>query len=233
MLDSKPVGHAERGRIRAMLDAARAERDREVRLRQAGARNLAVRWWAESKPADPQHPYLLRKGIGVHGARTSGGKLLIPMRDEGGELWNLQTIRFDSDKRFLAGACIRGLAARIGEEGDHARILLCEGWATGASLHEATGLPTYCAMTANNVVRVARWLRAKHPASTITICADNDAETAKKTGRNTGVEAARVAAMSIGGRLAIPPGNGDFNDYSTQLNGALAPTEDYFRDDRN
>ena len=73
-------------------------------------------------------------------------------------------------------------------------VRLCEGWATGASLHEATGLPVVAAMDAGNLGPVAELLRRSYPDAAITIVADND----DKPGReiNPGVTAATKAAVA-------------------------------------
>ena len=102
-------------------------------------------------------------------------------------------------------------------------ILLAEGYATGASLHMATGKPV--AFDAGNLEPVTRKLREKFPNAAITICADNDHQHTRKTPDgvepwNKGVELAQKAAQAVGGKVVTPiftdeeraMGLTDFND---------------------
>jgi len=199
---------AERERQRIALEQARTARQAELRARHASAAREAERLWSTASAACEFHPYLMRKTIDAHGLRERGGFLLVPLRNDRGDLMNVQKIRADGQKRFLRGGRVAGLYASIGVVGDH--LLLCEGWATAKSLHRATGLPVAVAFSSGNLLAVAEVLRRKYPASRITVCADNDF---KPDGSNPGVKAATAAAMAVGGHLAIPPSNGDFNDF--------------------
>ncbi|TAM18167.1 MAG: toprim domain-containing protein [Rhodanobacter sp.] len=203
-----PLSATERVRSDMAIDAARRERNRQIEGARKRAREEANHRWNSGKPASPDHPYLVAKRIGAGGLRTSGTWLLVPMRDVNGVLQNLQTIRVGGNKRFLKGGRMSGCYASIGLPGEH--FLVCEGWATGQSLHKATGLPVAVAFAACNLGNVAKVLRGKYPSARITVCADNDA---KPDRDNTGVNAAREAAALVGGYVAIPPIAGDWNDY--------------------
>ena len=102
--------------------------------------------------------------------------LLAPIIDIYNKLWNLQAIfpephaLLGRDKDFLGGGRLGGLFHPIGDATED--IIICEGYATGASLHTATGLLTLCALSANNLLKVARSVRAVDPRKKITICAD-------------------------------------------------------------
>src|SRR5262249_45633045 len=98
--------------------------------------------------------------------------------------------------------------------------LLCiaEGYATAASIHEATGHAVAVAFDAGNLEQVARALQAKYPDLRIVICADDDYRTAGNPGITRATEAARV----VGGLVAVPvfgadrrDGAKDFNDLAT------------------
>ncbi len=92
------------------------------------------------------------------------------------------------------------------------RILVCEGYATGASLHAATGHYVAAAMNAGNLKPVALALRSKYPAAHISIMADNDSH----LDPNIGLVKAHEAAAAIGARKpSAPPCAGDWNDYLT------------------
>ena len=177
--------------------------------------------WEAAHPAPADHPYLLRKQVGPHGLRCdSAGNLIVPLRDVEGVLHTIETITPAGEKRYLAGGAKAGHFCTIGGPlGGDSTFLICEGWATGASLHEATGLPVVAAMDAGNLGPVAEVLRRSYPDAAITIVADND----DKPGReiNPGVRAATKAATAIDARLAIPPVPGDANDLAI-LQGADA-----------
>lgn len=198
---------AQRERFRVEIEQAKRQRQAEVAQHHRQAQVRARKLWAEAaSPVD--HPYLVRKKIEAHGIRQLDGKLVVPMRDGDGVLWNVQTITSDGTKRFLFGGRKRGLYFAIGGHVDN-DLLIAEGYATAASLHESTGLPVAVAFDCGNLEPVARVLHAKFQAATITLCADNDVN----TGGNPGLTKARSAARAVGGRVAIPPaGCNDFND---------------------
>lgn len=205
-----PMTLAEREKQRIAFEQAKASRDAQVRHLQEAARSEANAQWHESLAANDHHPYLMRKGITSAGARERRGFVLVPLRDDQGRIWNLQRIRPDGQKRFLRGGRVQGLYACIGGPvADH--IVVCEGWATGKSLHAATGLPVVIAFSAGNLVAIARTMRGKYPTARITVAADNDL---KPDGSNPGLSAATSAARAVDGYVAVPPIAGDFNDYA-------------------
>jgi putative DNA primase/helicase len=135
------------------------------------------------------------------------------MRDSSGALHSLQFIKVDGSKKYLTGGRTRGCYFGIGKP--EGVLCIVEGFATGASIHEATGYAVAVAFDAGNLLSVARELRRKFPALRLILCADDDAA----TDGNPGLTKAREAARSIGGLLAIPefgaerpPGATDFND---------------------
>ncbi|QOJ24692.1 MAG: toprim domain-containing protein [Gammaproteobacteria bacterium] len=98
----------------------------------------------------------------------------------------------------------RGCFHIIGDLSD--KILICEGFATGASLHEDSGQRVVIAFDAGNLLPVAKNIRDLSPESEIIICGDNDLS-------GVGQTKAREAALSIGGKILIPPIPGqDWND---------------------
>ena len=211
-----PQAPAAREQRRRDEEARTAERQQ---LAQARARSI----WESSPPAAGEHPYLKRKGIrDPHGARLySGGlcingmpcdaALVVPARDSSGALNSLQFISADKpDKRYLPDGRMSGCYFAIGKA-SHV-LVIAEGFATGASIHEVCGHGTAVAFSAGNLLPVAKALRAKRPDIRIVIAADNDI---KKTGINTGIEKAYEAARAVGGFVAVPELNGekcDFND---------------------
>jgi len=208
----------------ARVEAMRREREAEEARRHAEARELAGKRYDVARPADPAHPYLVAKGVKPHGIRQEGELLLVPMRDRDG-LHSLQTIDGSGNKRFLTGGRVAACYHSFGKAGD--TVCIAEGYATGASIHEATGYPVAVAFNAGNLEAVARTLRAKLPDARIILCADDDAATPGNPGRTRATEAARA----IGGLVALPDfgpdrpeGATDFNDMA-QNRGAEAVRE--------
>jgi len=208
---TEPMSSAERERQHLAMEQAKRDRQAMTSHRQANARREANALWLGSMPASQHHPYVTAKKIAPDGLRITGGVLLVPMRDTDGSLWNVQRIQPNGSKRFLRGGRVTGLYACIsGAVGEH--LLICEGWATGRSLHTATGLPVAVAFSAGNLIAVAQAMRAKYPLIRITLAADNDL---RQDGTNPGVQAATAAAAAVNGFLAVPPVAGDFNDLAT------------------
>jgi putative DNA primase/helicase len=154
--------------------------------------------WNRGRPATNDGPYLVRKQVKAYGIRALRDVLLIPVRDAEGMLWSLQFISPDGTKRFLTGGKKRGCYFGIGRPAGV--LCVCEGYATGASIHEATGHATAIAFDAGNLEPVARALRAKFPALRLVLCADND----MATPGNPGLTMATAAARAVGGYLAVP-----------------------------
>ena len=95
-------------------------------------------------------------------------------------------------------------------------VLVAEGYATGASLHQATGHAAAVAFDAGNLAQVARTLRELHPDALILLCGDDDVQTFARTGRNPGRDKATAAARAVRGLAvfpdSLPDGGSDFND---------------------
>lgn len=199
---------SERAQLQAAMRRAQRQQQAERARRQGAARQQAVARWQHACAASEQHPYLTAKGVGTHGLRQTDGLLLVPMRDGDGRLWSLQTIAADGSKRFQAGGRKRGLYYAIGRQVTDV-VCIAEGYATAASIHEATGYPTAVAFDAGNLEPVARELRGKFPQALIVVCADDDAATALRRGINPGLASARLAAQAVGGVVATPPRSPD------------------------
>ncbi|QXL83268.1 toprim domain-containing protein [Comamonas sp. NLF-1-9] len=194
-----PCSPAEYAAMRERLRAAQAARERASERDQADAAERARVLLGRSALALAAHPYLLKKGIKPHGARMLRGDLVLPLRDTAGKLWSLQLISPDGEKRFLAGGRTRGCYFPIGGAPVDT-LLIAEGFATGATLHEATGWPVAVAFNANNLEPVACALREKFPSVRAVVCADDDAATPG----NPGLTRATAAARAVGGRVVYP-----------------------------
>ena len=204
----------ERLRLEATIAQGRAAQEEERHQRQAAAAQRAAGIWAAATPADPGHPYLVRKGIGPHGIRQTGaGLLLVPVR-AGERLLSLQTITPAGEKRFLPGGQVAGAYYRVPGTLS-APLVIGEGFATVASLVEATGAPGIVAFFAGNLAPVAKAMRRDHPDLEIIVAGDNDAATPG----NPGATQATAAARAIAAKVLIPSFEGlerhgtDWNDW--------------------
>lgn len=187
--------------------------DPDKQRQQAETARRAQDWMNRAVAADPHHPYLIRKGVGVHGLRQDGQRLLLPMFDPSGDLVNVQIIHPDGQKRFMRQGRKRGCFLSIGPLSGET-ILIGEGFATCATLYEATGISSVVAFDAGNLLPVALGLRARFPTLTLLIAADNDHQRSPNVGQIKGLEAAKA----VSGRLALPEAGllgddgSDFND---------------------
>lgn len=208
-LELKKLSRSEQQNFQKQMQEARKLHQAETKKRQAEAARKARYIYAKAEPAQDNHPYLINKCVRAHEhiKITKDAALVIPLMDIESNIHSLQFIDSDGNKRFLGGGRIKGCF--FGISGDTDTLCICEGYATGASIHNATGHSVACAMNAVNLLPVAEAFRKKYPDKDIVICADNDTETQG----NPGLTKARESALAIDARLAVPPISGDFNDY--------------------
>ena len=191
------------------IKEASRKRGVEIRQKQNEAAKKAVEIWLRSKPIIQQseHTYLVRKSIQPHGARLYHDALVIPIHNESNQIVNLQFINPEGEKRFLSGGRKHGCFHIIGDLTQ--RILICEGFATGASLYEDTRQRVVIAFDAGNLSPAAKNIRELSPDSEIIVCGDNDSS-------GIGQTKAKEAALAIGGKILIPQApEQDWNDYLT------------------
>lgn len=202
--DGKEITEEEREILKKRMAADKKRKQREEDAIRYEAKIKAAAIWKAATPADDSHPYLTKKKIKANGARMSEGSLVIGVRSMG-ELVGLQFIPPDGkDKRFLSGTPIRGAYSTIGPLPEAGiTFIICEGFATGASLFEATGLPVIVAFNAGNLEPVAKAVRADFPNSKIIIAADNDRWTLTPI-KNPGMHFAQIAAKSARAELRAP-----------------------------
>lgn len=205
---------AELANVRAIVAAAQARRREETEQRQAEAAARVRAQLEYTQPASPGHPYLTRKRIRPHGARLFGESLFLPIR-VGREITSAQTITPAGNKRFAPGGQIKGGCFLLNDETTRAELVICEGFATGATLHEETGAVVYVAFNAGNLLDVARHAREINPDAPAIIAADNDAWTPG----NPGMTKAHAAARAIGAKVLMPDFTGmDTSDKPTDWN---------------
>lgn len=210
----KPFTDEERKAFAVQRATEEAKRQKEEQAKHNEAARKARYIWSKATPATT-HPYLARKNILPHGSRIGkDNTLIIPLVNASSELVNLQFIKPEkpiegSDKQFLYGGQKKGCFYYIGALTGN-KILIAEGFATAASIHQDTGLLTIVAFDAGNLEAVAKVFRAQYPKAEIIIMADNDHS-------GTGQEKARAAALAANCKYLVCPVAGmDFNDYLNQ-----------------
>ena len=208
----RPLTDQESASYQERIEVAKKLREAEEAQLRAAAADRAQTTWEKASPCE-YHPYLATKGVQAHGLRVLGDKLVMPFYTPSGAISTLQTITATGSKIFQTGGRVKGCFYMLGQVTDGA-LAIAEGFATAASVHEATGLPVAVAGNAGNLRPVAEALRLIHPKVTLVICADDD----PKEG-NPGLTAATNAAAAVKGRVAIPEWKGsrperdkDFND---------------------
>jgi phage/plasmid primase-like uncharacterized protein len=150
-------------------------------------------------PRAKSHAYLLKKGIAaspstaLYNGDLYPGWLAIPLQDMEGVVHSAQYIDGDGTKRFQFQGRMKGCFHQFSDVNHGGPILICEGYATGASLFAATGWTTVCAMNCGNLEPVAKAFRAKYDTRTILIAADNDQFKEVNRGVIDGKAAARAA----------------------------------------
>ncbi|UVM07126.1 toprim domain-containing protein [Pseudomonas laurylsulfatiphila] len=210
----KTTDHLEAQVIARRIEQARRQRAAKQHQGQQAAAEHANRIWRNARSADPEHPYLVAKGVRSYALRQAGDVLLVPlMRD--GVLVSLQRIKPDGNKRFLFGGMTKGCCSLIGTIQPDRALYICEGWATAATLHAETGAAVACAMTASNLLEVGQRLQRQHPDAVLIIAGDDDRMTEGNPGRTYAIK----AASALGCRMIFPPWSGaepltlsDFND---------------------
>ena len=215
----RQMSATEREEHRTRLDHARSLREADEQLRHVDAAHRAQAIWNGAAPATGQHPYLHKKGIRPHGLRVAllrvddGNRLVVPVTIDS-MMTSLQFISSDGTKRFLRNGVVKGGSYILGDLTGATTILICEGFATGASLHEATDLPVIVAFNAGNLLPVARALRETHSRLTLLVCADDDVATEG----NPGLTNATEAADAVDARLIVPDFGVDRPDGVTDFN---------------
>lgn len=195
----------ERFQFSQRLKEAKAVEDakREEAYAKAGERAEAD--FDAAGPADPNHPYLVKKKIKAHGIKQAGDKLLIPVYSVMGDMQSLQAIDGKGNKRFMAGGKMGGGCHMIGLIRPSKPAILCEGYATAASLHEEDDRFVVICFSASNLLTVAKEIREQWPTVEIIVAGDSD---------EVGKKAAKEAAKAVGGTAVFPPVDGmDWNDH--------------------
>jgi len=154
--------------------------------------------YQDAKSADPDHLYLKRKQIKpVKGLKQdpTTGDLIVPIYCKNGNIISRQTINRDGGKYFLKDGQTKGGYFDFGETTEN--IVICEGFATGASIFEASGYRVRCAFNCGNLKEVAIISREEYPKAHIIIAGDDDRKSEGNPGRTKAIEAAKSISTSF------------------------------------
>jgi phage/plasmid primase-like uncharacterized protein len=116
--------------------------------------------------------YMMDKAINHYGTKTKGRLLVVPVTDQYGNICNLQYIAPDG-KKFYKGGELKNKMFKLGDS-LKAPILLTEGYATGATVHQVTGNTVYVCFKSGNLSGVYEILSEIFPSIRIVLCGDND-----------------------------------------------------------
>lgn len=150
------------------------------------AEEKARQMWVKAKKDGFTHPYLTKKQVGIHGIGLLGDKLIIPTTaiDAKGEIVSCQTIGTElnskSNKKLLPGGRAKGCYFVI--KGSD-QTFICEGYATGATIHEVTGATVIVALFVWNIPNVAR-----HFPGAVVACDNDISGIGIDAGRKTGLK---------------------------------------------
>ncbi len=182
---------AEANRRMREEDLARTRKESEARAGQI---------IGQAAMANPEHPYLSKKQILPHQARQQDNNLILPLFDINGALKSLQFIKPDGEKRFLSGGAKKGCFCPLGPWPPQDKIIIAEGFATAATVQQASGLTCLVAFDAGNLEPVAMAIKQAYPGISIIVAADNDHTTEGNPGKTKG----EAAASAVGGKMLLP-----------------------------
>jgi phage/plasmid primase-like uncharacterized protein len=196
-----------------------------ARAQEAAAVRSQMIW--DAAIADGESWYLRSKGLSdsLFGCRSfteldTSTSTLVPARDIDGRLWGFQRVDRTGLKAFEPGTKVRGCFHAIGDLASARQVFVCEGVATAASVAVAMDAVAVAAFSANNLIEVARVIRARYSNLRIVICGDDDKWTKRHDGTpwNTGRIKAEAAAKEVNGISVFPEFKNleskytDFND---------------------
>jgi len=197
----------EQARLDEQIKTAKIAREVALIETRKAAATKAQAIWEAAIEAPAEHPYLKAKGIEPHGVRVSRGSIVIPVT-RNGTIMSLQFVGVDGGKKFLSGGEVKGCSYVIGAPTD--TVYVVEGFATGATIHEATGDRVYVAFNAGNLMESTSAAKDENPDTYIVIAADDD----HKTDDNPGRDKADAASNMLRCKVIYPNVEGDDTDFN-------------------
>lgn len=224
----------------ALFEKQRLKRQEEERKRAQtrGMQQRKVRMeWAAATKATAAHRYAVKKKLSsVPGARLYGDSLMVAYIDTSGEIRSRQLIDLKGpsnprgkDNSWGTGkqghfCVLSGYPNPLGNGTDvippnaPGPIFICEGWATGVSIYEATECVTVVAIDAGNLYPVTKSLLENYTGAEFVVAADNDSW---KNKGNTGMKAAIELWYELGVPFVAPDFEegeelSDWNDFAAK-----------------
>jgi phage/plasmid primase-like uncharacterized protein len=223
----------EKEALREKEEADQQKRSAEQERRQRRAAEKALVLWKTGKPAQSDHPYLIRKkvhpvgtlrelgeteGAAILGYRPRSGdeyltgRILVAPIKVGEGMSSAELIDENGRKSAIAGGAKASgyWAAQPLPPGDGTglTLLIGEGIATVLSAQQATGYAAIAALSCGNLEPVAKEIRARYPAAKIVVLADLG---------NGQADAVKAAAAACG-LIAVPDLASDLPDGTTDFN---------------
>lgn len=167
--------------------------------------------WDKCKKNGFIHTYLDKKKVKAYGIGWYQADLIIPLQNNDGELRSYQKISSSGTKTLATGGQAEYLFHKIpGSVAGLEKTFICEGYATGATIHEATGATVIIAISAGNIPKVAKYF----PGAIV--AGDNDQYHPERG--NAGAAACKKSGLeSILPQFASLDGEPtDFNDLMTR-----------------
>jgi uncharacterized protein (DUF927 family)/phage/plasmid primase-like uncharacterized protein len=238
----RTLSPAEEDAQRARIEAMRLVREGEEKRRRASAAKKAAALWAAAKPANADHPYLVRKGVqpvdslrqldafavaAILGyapksrdVELSGDVLIAPVHI-GDALTTCELIDGEGRKSAIYGGVKAGgywSTQPLPDDGANLVLFIGEGVATMLTVREASGHACIAALSSGNLLPVARAMHARYPLALLVLVADLVKDTGEPDTH------AKQAARAVDGRLLVPtfgddraPGDTDVNDMWARL----------------
>lgn len=199
------LGREEKNQLQNQANQKISQRNLDKKLEFEKIAKACQNVWDQLPDAKAEdQKYLKDKKVPSYGLKTNQrGELIVPVRSVDGNMMSFQKIS-SMGKSMEKGGQVKGGMHKIGDFSQAPQIAIAEGYATAASIHQATGIPVAVAFSCNNLEEVAKNIQRAHSKAKILICADNDRQTQNKIGVNPGVEAAKKAAKEVGGSISVP-----------------------------
>lgn len=228
--DIRDLPKAEQQRIKKELMQSRVKaakiRAEETKKQRLEAAQEAFKVWESSSDSEvllADHQYVKSKMIKPYFCRVEEetGCLIVPMLNQENRLSSIQRIYPNGRKIFLSGGAINNCFVTLDVDTKHNdnRFFICEGWATGCTVHQITKEKTIVCFNANNLDSVTAIAKINNPDAKIFICADNDHQTiVNGIPTNIGEIKANEAAKKHGAQVIYygTENHGtDWNDYMT------------------
>jgi len=199
----KVLSYDELSEVRAKETTRKRLLEQELQTEKEKRVQRACESWEQSvnDPSLPGHSiYLQSKQINAYGIRyrvERGGSpvIVIPLCNIQGELQAIQCIYEDGTKRIYG--LKKGNFHVIGVIEAQSQIFIAEGYATAASIHQATNSPVIVAFDCGNLKSVIHNLREKYPQAKLVIAADDDRETPGNPGKTKAEEAAKAYGCDV------------------------------------